>query len=745
MSEDSRVGAFQNIPKELRDLKQWVVADSRNKIPCNPVSRTYAKINDPKSWGTFLEAVHVINSSKQFDSVGFVLTAQDPYTIIDLDHAVEKPSNVQTAILDALSFSYIEKSVSEDGYHIIVKARAVAGRRKQNVEVYNYNRYVILTGNTINDKPIAPAQEIIDEILISMGVQDKTFITIELEDDIIPLSEDDNIIKEARSKYGDRFTNLYEGDWRIYFTSQSEADLTLVNILCQLTDNNSQVARIFKRSELGKRAKASRKDYLIRTINAARMYLVQNKGLYTSTFDEVRVSMAEIIKQEGVEVYKDIPPLPNGIIKDLVTYFMQISIRPVYEISLVSALGFFAGLVGRSYNISNTGLNIYLLLLAPTGTGKEQISANIDAIVDKLTDHSPFVNAIIGPKAFASGQALLRSLSEKQSMVCVLGEFGYTLQQMSDSKAQAYQIAFKKALLDVYQKSGEGRKLQATEYVDVKNKIESVLSPNLTIIGEGTPETFFDGLDDNMVADGLLPRFTIVDYKGDRPPRNKNVNEARLPEETLKHLLYLVDVYMQNKVSNKARQIEIDDEAQELLDKFDELCDDKIRGSVEMTRQLWNRAHLKALKYASLLAISLNGASPKIMLEHVEWAIAFIENEIINILNKFKKGELGAENKYLFVIKQIFSEYSDATVEKRLRLTASFRLAQQGTVIPQAYILQRMRVNKVIKRDGISHTMMRILLDELVEQKILKELSDREALELFDYKGVVYSMGENYL
>jgi hypothetical protein len=41
------------------------------------------------------------------------------------------------------------------------------------------------------------------------------------------------------------------------------------------------------------------------------------------------------------------------------------------------------------------------------------------------------------------------------------------------------------------------------------------------MIGETTPERFYEVLDESMVAEGLLPRFLTIEYKGKRPASSK--------------------------------------------------------------------------------------------------------------------------------------------------------------------------------------------------------------------------------
>ena len=732
------------IPQELKVFKQWVVSSSIKKIPYGK-GLSCAKVDDRSTWLSFEEAQSIINDkSNLFDCIGFVLTQDDPYCIIDLDKAIPEPSVVQQQILDECSSVYTEISVSGKGYHIIGKATC-PGRRKENVEIYSYSRYMILTGDTINDAPIVNIQEIVNDIISSMNIQDSNFIQLSLEDEIPDVS-DDVVIKNCSARYGAKFEALFRGDWRLHYRSQSEADLMLIAIFCQHTTSNGQVVRLFKQSDLGKREKANRVDYLNRTINKVRQNLLWNKAQIDASIEEIYVYISKELEKSKL-VHREVPELPEGIIKQLTNYIMNISVRPVYEISLVTALGFFAGLCGRSFNISNSGLNLYLLLLAPTGSGKEAISFGIDKVVEQLRLKVPNIDYFIGPKGFSSGQALFKHIQKQVSMCCVFGEFGYMLQSLSDknSSSNSNMLMLRRALLDIYQKSGQHSILKPTAYADFKNDIPSVIAPNFTLIGEGTPETFYAELSESMISDGLLPRFIVVEYKGNRPPRNKKGEDLLISDELMESLLFVSEIAIRNLSSGKAFEVNIDDDAEELLDQFDILCDSKINGSAEFIKQMWNRAHLKALKLASLLAISHDAKRPLILREHAEWAILFVENEIGNLLDKFNTGELGEENKYVFIIKDIFTKYMQLTPELKLKANVPYTLVHQHTIMPEPNLLQKLRANKYIKKDYLNTATLKVILDEMVEQEILVKIDYNESRSRFGYNGILYSIGRNFI
>src|SRR4030043_1394724 len=78
----------ENIPDELAKRDQWVnwceeIRDGKpTKIPLNPASLKNAKSNDPKTWGTFKQALKNINGDI---GIGFVVTDNDPFAGLDLD------------------------------------------------------------------------------------------------------------------------------------------------------------------------------------------------------------------------------------------------------------------------------------------------------------------------------------------------------------------------------------------------------------------------------------------------------------------------------------------------------------------------------------------------------------------------------------------------------------------------------------------------------------------------------------
>ena len=89
MTELEKQKLRDNVPRELRDLKQWVAR--HGKLPVNPMNGKLASATDPATWGDF----EMTLATKNSDGVGFVFTAENGLVGIDLD-TVRNPETGRT-------------------------------------------------------------------------------------------------------------------------------------------------------------------------------------------------------------------------------------------------------------------------------------------------------------------------------------------------------------------------------------------------------------------------------------------------------------------------------------------------------------------------------------------------------------------------------------------------------------------------------------------------------------------------
>ena len=662
-----------NLPNELKALTQWVCAGS-DKAPVDAKTGRSASVTDPTTWSSFDVALRAGHPH-----IGFVLTEDDTYSFIDLD----KPRTAEQAeghrrILDAFE-SYAETSQSGEGVHIVCRGRVPRGARRDQVEVYSDRRYMICTGNVIRDLPVADCQDQLDILFSKMGGSSSNGAATLTE--VGEVLTDEEIIELASdASNAHKFLKLVDGEWEGDYPSQSEADFALVNMLCFYSRSNQQCRRLFRSSGLGQRAKAQRDDYLdgmiskIRAEEAPRMDLssliTAGPGPRSATVVPADVPVltppAPVPEALGNEAGTgDGTTYAPGLVGDLARDIYGSSHRPVLEYSMASALGLVAGVVGRQFNVNGTGLNVYLMVTGTTGTGKEAVRNGIDRMVEAVTRKVPAVVDYIGPATFASGQAIVRRLDSQPCFVSVQGEFGLTLQTLCDPKANKNDIVMRRVLLDLYIKSGRASVLYPTAYSDPQKNTKSVASPAVTLIGESTPESFFDGISRAEVAQGLIPRFVIIEYLGDRVDANPDTRSAPAPR-LVQRLADLVECVLRMRASNTVRDVELSPAAAVLLSDFDVYCDERIRaGDGDVVRQVWSRAHLNALRIAAILAAASNPQSPVVSEEEAAWALSLVKRCASRLERRFMEGDVGGgPGKQLADIRRILGEYFKKPISK---------------------------------------------------------------------------------
>jgi hypothetical protein len=692
---------FDNIPDELKSFRQWIVwryedqgGPKPTKVPYSPNFPGHAAVDKPGTWAGFDDAVKRFNAGG-VDGIGFVLTEADPFVFVDLDdtHGDEEALQRQFRIFHDFN-TYAERSPSGIGLHIIGKAKLPgAGRKRSTVEIYDRKRYMTMTGDVYRVEGINDVQDQAALLWHQMGGP----AAIHHYEGDQPQREDDNaIIERARKALnGDKFTMLFEGDWkREYNDDWSAADQAIVDIVAFYTQNRAQITRIWGYSQLGKREKFNRPDYRTFTINKSfdkllpqvdteglRVQLEQMlegqahveeptiPGLIVIAGNEKAAgegppaalplsetpagadappgrdasTAREGVSQHVVSVNGQSTVIPPGLVGAVAEFIFEAAPRPVREIALVGAIGFVAGIVGRAFNVSGTGLNLYTLCLAPTGTGKEAINAGISKLLSAVRPTTPTIQDFIGPAEIRSDAALLKWIAKHPCFLSVTGEFGLRLKQMSAPNASPSEVGLKRVLLDLYNKSGHGNMLNPIAYSDKEKNTASIASPSFSMIGETTPERFYDVLDETMIAEGLLPRFLTIEYAGKRPPSSKTHERAQ-PSLALIEMVQRIVVHAHTIMAKgEVQVVNFDPFALQLFEDFDRYCDDQINSESarEVTRHMWNRAHIKAMKLAGLVAVGIAPYNPVVDRDCAQWATDLVVRDVLNIIERFERGEVG--------------------------------------------------------------------------------------------------------
>ena len=263
---------YANIPKELRDLKQWgnfelkyVPARHKNtKIPINPYDGTNGKSNDPATWSDFKTAYQSLNNIPRAKGLAFYFT--NGYVGLDIDNIEDDletwaegnrdENNLIVKFQKLTHDTYMEISQSGKGIHAIFKGKIIGKhRRKGHFEMYQSGRFFALTGNTIG-KPNAKIETLSDKdmqvLYETIFGSDKVTPQFSGTTGNVDLPVSEIISKaEASPRSGERFKLFMNGGWDKFYLSQSEADMAFANDLAFWTGRDFQkMDTIFRNSSL---------------------------------------------------------------------------------------------------------------------------------------------------------------------------------------------------------------------------------------------------------------------------------------------------------------------------------------------------------------------------------------------------------------------------------------------------------------------------------------------------------------
>ncbi len=758
--------AIENIPHEMRTYAQFVMwryedTDGKKptKVPYSARTGQLAAVDNPNTWASFDECVQAL-SSGWYAGIGFVLTEADPYAFIDLDSTNGDQTALDRQIKIFNEFdSYAERSPSGNGLHIIIKGAIPSGRRRSFIEIYSSKRYMTMTGDVYRNAPIKEQNDLLNALWAQIG---QGSVATAVYAGVAEAKEtDEQVINRAMAAAnGDKFAELLAGKWEGMYQSQSEADFALVDIIAFYTQNLAQIARIFRGSGLGQRDKAKRDDYVSYMLNKCfdRMLPpVDIDGLQNRLDESIAAKeRAELPSQTSQPMQPTVAPkpipetssvysVPPGLVGEVAQFIYAAAPRPVAEIALAGAIGLIAGIVGRAYNVSGTGLNQYVLLLAPTGTGKEAIASGIDKLMAQVIRTVPAAADFIGPGEIASSQAVIKYMSKgPTSFVSLVGEFGIYLQQMASVNAPPHLMGLRRFLLDAYNKSGEGKVLRPSIYSDREKNTTAVLAPSFSLMGESTPEKFYEGLHEGLISEGLLPRFTMIEYHGERPPLNPSHLQMQPSFELIDRLSTVCAHALTLNSQHKAIHVQTDATANKMFNDFNAHCDANINTSErEIRRHLWNRAHIKALKLAAIVAVGCNPYDPIINADIASWAINIVVADARNLLARFDAGEIGIDNDETKQLAKVISATKDYVIspwpEVAKYAGEGAGILHSNRIVTYSYIQRRLASVAVFKKDRIGSTgAIKRALKTLCERGDLQEVSRATLSKDYGTSAVAY-------
>jgi hypothetical protein len=762
---------YGRLPLELVQTPQWCIAGP-DKAPYVASSSgvNHASLHKREHWRDF-ETIKRDIELTGAPNCGFMLTYDDPWTCIDLDVCNSETQRLKGEPHDPTKWtsaeaiegfqrivtafdSYTEVSTLGWGLHIWVRGRIGAGAKHKGVEVYSQERFIICTGNVYIDKPIAERQELLDALVADMRKSQGysgpgVLVEVEQEDDDFTIFE-----RAMHAGNHEKFDMLCAGKWKEEYPSQSEADLALMSMFCFYSKSNEQCRRLFRCTELGRREKATKNDrYLNYTLE-----VIRGRQARESVLNESGRAMAEAYVQslqnaQSNTDYGDVAAAriaavqtapeevdgsiswPPGVAGALASFIYHSAPRPVKEVAIVAALGFLAGVTGKAFNIPQSGLNAYIILVARSGVGKEAMHSGLSLVLEELRTSIPMAQRFVDFNDFASGPALQKACALNTSFVNVAGEWGRKLKRLADdSRPEGPMATLRTQMTNLYQKSGAGSMTAGIAYSNKEQNIGSVTGVAYSMIGETTPGTFYESLTPSMMEDGFLSRFIVVEYTGERPALNA-MAERKMSEPLAQAMQGLCAQALTNINKYHSEIVVPDAEADSLLHTFDAECDCNINASTdESFRQMWNRAHLKVKRIAALLAASDNWIQPIIQRHHVQWALELIRRDIKIMSAKLEAGEIGnddeaRERKMIAVLRKYLTDGTSTSYGVPDTL-------QKVSIVPKRYLQIRLSRSAQFlnTREGSTRSLDNTIR-QMIENGYIQEMDKSHMAEKHNYQG----------
>lgn len=153
---------LENLPQELFSYPQWICwryverggGKKPDKQPVNPHTLGNAGVHWANTWSS-VEHAYGVYQDNSLAGIGFVLTRDDPFVGVDVDHCVEDDQCLPYAqeIVQCLQ-SYTEYSPSGTGLRILITSPGYAeNHRTRALELYSHSRFLTLTGNHVDGTP----------------------------------------------------------------------------------------------------------------------------------------------------------------------------------------------------------------------------------------------------------------------------------------------------------------------------------------------------------------------------------------------------------------------------------------------------------------------------------------------------------------------------------------------------------------------------------------------------------------
>lgn len=462
--------------------------------------------------------------------------------------------------------------------------------------------------------------------------------------------------------------------------------------------------------------------------------------------EEIECESEKLIKVEPEKMGSNNIPRAPGMLGELEQACYDSMNYQYREVSIISTLSLLGGICGRKFNMlspERSGLNLYSILVADTGVGKNSMKKFASRILrDVLApagEEAASYASFLGPGNFTSNKAIHNAFAPARSRWCIFTELGLLLQQAcGDAEGKQH------AILDMFSTGGKYDYTAEVEYSGKDDSLPPLRAVAPTISGESTWANLKKAFDSmRAMESGFLPRHIIFRIPKRQPIPNPDLRDiselmSNNMVDRLKELAKLAST-VQSTPDPDALDMQFDDSIKADARAYQiayNIKSEEMKGVCQVSQHMATRIFEIGVRVAALATlINKSQEDPKWLLvekREWDWTKDFMDgyfNALSTALNGMGEGSPLDEG-IIVVYNKMQSIFDDTIGNSKFRINVKHREAR---IVPYS-ILKRATerngaVNGLSDKYGKFKSGFEKIMDDMIREKAVKIL-DKDPIGL---------------
>ena len=374
--------------------------------------------------------------------------------------------------------------------------------------------------------------------------------------------------------------------------------------------------------------------------------------------------------------------LPPGLLGEILQWGMDFSYKQAKEATVAVFLGYLSGIIGKAWQIDDMGLNNYIICIGMSAVGKSSAADAVEMLHRCIVNEQPQAQGILRTAYPVSDRGVWRDLEENDSLSYRLDEFVKFIAQATSGK-NAINKGILNELMKMYDKASHIKVVGELSYSDREKNIKIDRNAALSFFGDGVADDYYRSLNGQMISDGMVSRFTVIEYTGIRQYSNKK-RVMTPPKHIVNKLTDIVSNAIQLNMNGNHVQVGLSVDANVMFDQIERETDDAInavnaRDRASKLPNFITRRAVKILRIAGIMAVLDNHEKPVIDTTHIHWARHVIDQCVARELWWVRQGAVNGVSDDA-VIDDLFLSKIKEFIEKPSGDKRTIELAKKGIV-----------------------------------------------------------------